>query len=261
MKMNLIDTHCHLNFAAFDDDYLEVALRAKKSGLEKMIIVGADPHTSTRAVEICHEINSKIDQFSFAAVGIHPTHTDRADFAQIESLANDPLVVAIGETGFDFHRDEQKTTIIAQSELFQLHIDLAKKLTKPLIIHNRGADEEIFDLLHRNDFPRGVFHCFSTDHNFAKKVIERGYMISFTGNITYGNKKLKKVIERTPLEKMMVETDCPYITPEPLRSENNSPNEPANVSYIARKIALIKGLGEDEVAKKTAENARGFFNI
>lgn len=259
--MNLIDTHCHLNFTAFDDDYFEVALRAQKSGLEKIIIVGADPQTSKRAIEICREINSKAGNFAFAAVGIHPTHTDRIDFSQIEHLANDPLVVAIGETGFDFHRDEQKATIGAQSELFQLHIDLAEKLAKPLIIHNRGADEEIFDLLHRNDFPRGVFHCFSTDHNFAKKVIKCGYMISFTGNITYGNKKLKKVIVRTPLEKIMVETDCPYITPEPLRSKNDSPNEPANVSYVVGKIALIKGLGEDEVAKKTTENAREFFNI
>lgn len=259
--MDLIDTHCHLNFAAFRDNYFDVALRAKKSGVGKIIIVGADAQTSQRAVKICHEINLKIDRFAFASVGIHPTHTDRVGFSQIENLANDPLVVAIGETGLDFYHDKYRATIDKQRELFDLHIKLSKKISKPLIIHNREADDEVFKLLGENDFPRGVFHCFSSDHNFAKTIIESGYMISFTGNITYGNKKLKKVIERAPLEKIMIETDCPYILPEPLRSQSDVTNEPSNVSYVARKVASIKNENESLVATKTTENARKFFNI
>lgn len=259
--MDLIDTHCHLNFATFRDNYFDVALRAKKSGVKKIIIVGADSQTSEHAVKICHEINLKLGRFAFAAVGIHPTHTDRIDFPQIENLADDPLVVAIGETGFDFYHDKEKVTINKQRELFDLHIKLSKKLSKPLIIHNREADDEVFKLLSENDFPKGVFHCFSSDYSFAETVIKSGYMISFTGNITYGNKKLKKVIQRTPLEKIMIETDSPYILPEPLRLQSDMDNEPANVSYIAKKIALIKNQDENLVAKQTTENARNFFSI
>ncbi len=259
--MHFIDTHCHLNFKAFEGDYLAAAQRAAAKGVEKIIVVGSDPTTSSQAIEICQKINAKQKDFAFAAVGIHPTHTDRDDFSAIEAIAEDPLVVAIGETGFDFYHDLEKKTAKEQADLFFRHIELAGRLHKPLIIHNRNADSEILETISHVQIEKGVFHCFSTDHNFAKTVLEMGYLISFTGNITYGNKKLKKVIERTPLEKIMIETDSPYIVPEPIRSEGTKQNEPAFVAEVAKRLALVKNIDISEVARQTTQNAHDFFNI
>lgn len=272
--MRLIDTHCHLNFKAFESDFLEVAKRSYENGGEKIIIVGADPDTSRRALEVAREINSSchlesseaesrdLSSFAYVAVGIHAIHTDRIDFEKIIELASDPLVVAIGETGLDFYHDKEKVTEKEQVDLFKQHIKLAIKLDKPLIIHNREADERVREVV--DSYPelkKAVLHCFSADHHMASWAVDRGFYLSFTGNITYGNKKIKKAIERTPIERIMVETDAPYNVPEPLRSEGIMKCEPYMAEEVIKKIALIKNMDVKEVAGQIYKNSLEFFGL
>lgn len=296
--MYLIDTHCHLNFQAFESDFLEVAKRSYENGVEKIIIVGSDPQTSERAIEIAREINNacpkrvervivpahrlvprsfseveslgeggsdpgeRSNLFAYVAVGIHAVHTDRIDFDKIIELANDPLVKAIGETGIDFYHDKERKTENEQITLFRQHIELALALNKPLIIHNREADERVREII--EEYPgltKAVMHCFSTDHNMAAWAVERGFYLSFTGNITYGNKKIKKAIERTQIERIMVETDAPYNIPEPLRSEGAERCEPYMVEEVIKKIALIKDLNFEEASEQIFQNSIKFFGL
>ena len=273
-KLGLVDTHCHLNFKAFRSDYLSVAAEAKKAGLSGIIIVGADWQTSQRAVEISKEINRQLGRFARAAVGIHPTHCDRGGFEEIARLAEDENIVAIGECGMDRFHEQDDAAITAQRELFIKQIDLALKLNKPLIIHNRQADEDILAILNKyfcilsddrqlkcKKLPKMVFHCFSSDWKFAEKVLGQGAFISFTGNITYGNKKLKKVVEKAPIERIMIETDSPYLIPEPLRSEGVKRNEPAYVIEVAKKIAQVKKLDIKTVLPQLYKNSVEFFGL
>lgn len=259
--MNSIDTHCHLNFKAFSGDYLEVARRARDAGLVNILIVGSDAQTSRAALKVARAINANLgDKFARIAVGIHPIHHDRGGFDEIKKLAQDELVVAIGESGLDFfHQD--KDVLGVQKDLFLAHIELANALSKPLIIHNREAGDEMREILDQIKVKKGVFHCFQQDHNFAKWATDKGFMISFTGIITYGNKKLKKVIERTDLLHIMIETDSPYLIPEPLRSEGVEINEPAYVVEVAKKIALVKNIDFETVLAQTTQNAKEFFSL
>lgn len=261
--MTLIDTHCHLNFKAFSDDYLEVAKKNFDNGVTKIVIVGSDPQTSERALEIAKTINTQLPGFASVAVGIHAIHTDRIDFEKIEELSKDPLVAAIGETGIDFFHDKERSTEKEQIDLFKRHIELALSLGKPLIIHNREADEVVTKTIEMYpEIKKAVLHCFSSDHNMAKWAIDKGLLLSFTGNITYGNKKIKKVLERTSIEKMMLETDSPYLVPEPIRSQESiARNEPMYAIETAKKIAEIKNLSLEEVLEATTENAERFFQL
>lgn len=260
--MKLIDTHCHLNFEAFSADFLSVAQKSKDQGVEKVIIIGSDSKTSGRAVEVAREINESLGaKWAYVAVGIHPVHfEDSGSFDQIKDLAKDELVVAIGETGLDFFHLESDS-LEKQAELLNKHIELAKSLNLPIIFHNRKADSELEKILDKTDIKKAVFHCFSADHNFAKMAVDKGYYISFTGNITYGNKKLKKVIKRVPLDRVMVETDAPYIVPEPQRSEGITRNEPYLVSEVIKKIAKEKELEVSEVTEQIYKNSIEFFGL
>jgi TatD DNase family protein len=260
--MELIDTHCHLNFNAFKGGFLEAVKRAKQASVSKIIIPGSNIENSQSAIDTTADINEKFgESFGFAGIGIHPVHVEELEkFSEIEKLSD--KAVAVGECGFDFYHDKEKKTTIEQAELLQKHFDLAVKTGLPLIFHNRDADAEVLEFLDRQKtLPKIVFHCFSTNWRFAQVVLEKGFYLSFTGNITYGNKDIKKVIERAPLEKIMIETDAPYIVPEPLRSEGIKPNEPAYVIEVAKKIALIKNISVEEVATATTKNAEEFFGI
>jgi len=260
--MDLIDTHCHLNFKAFGADFLSVAENSKQRGVKKAIIVGSDGKSSSRALEVAKKINVKLgERWAVVAVGIHPTHFPKAsEFEEIAKLSEDELVVAIGETGFDLYRLGEET-VDEQRELFRLHCQLAQKINKPLIFHNRAADEVFTKELERLKGAKGVFHCFSSDHSFAKKVVASGFMISFTGNITYGNKKLKKVLKRVPLEKIMVETDAPYIVPEPQRTQGVERNEPYLAGEVIKKIASVKELEVEKVSAQILQNSKTFFYL
>ena len=261
-QMQLVDTHCHLNFKSFRDDYSSVAKKSKQAGIKSVVVIGSDYQTSLKAIEVAREINNEVgSRWAYVAVGIHPIHFENdGDFIEIEKLAKDELVVAIGETGLDFYRCK-RSVFPRQKELMIKHIDLANSLNIPVIFHNREADEEFASIWNEIKAKKAVFHCFSSDHNFAREVMEKGYLISFTGNITYGNKKLKKVIKRTPIERIMVETDAPYMVPEPLRSKGVKRNEPYMVLEVAKKIALEKNIDISEVAKQTTQNAIDFFNL
>jgi len=260
--MHLIDTHAHLNFKAFSESFLDVAERANEASLKNIIIPGSDPQTSIKALEVAREINKKYPDFARIAPGIHAVHTDRVDFAIIEQLAEEKETVAIGESGIDFFHDIERKTEKEQIELFKKHIELAISRNLPLIVHNRNADQVVMEIIEQYpDLKKAVLHCFSTDHNMAKWAVERGFMLSFTGNITYGNKKIKKAIERTPIENIMIETDAPYNVPEPLRAGGVKINEPKFVVEVAKKIALIKGLELEQVAEQTTKNAIDFFSL
>lgn len=259
--MNIIDTHCHLNFKSFKSDYLKVAKKSFENGVIGVIIVGSDSKTSTQALEVAKEINMHLKQcWAYFSAGIHPIHfKDAENFSVIEELSSHELAVAIGETGFDFHHLE-KTCFDQQWDLLKLHSNLAKKVDLPLILHSRNADEEFLEILDKID-SRGVFHCFSSDYKFADKLIKSGFFISFTGSITYGNKKLKKVIKKLPSDRIMIETDAPYIVPEPLRSEGVKRSEPYMAIETAKKIAIERGVDLSEILSQTTENAIRFFDL
>ena len=272
--MDLIDTHCHLNFKAFTDDFLEVAKKAKSKGVAAIVIPGSNIETSKRAIFVCDEINEKLgNNFAFAAIGIHPIHAeDTKNFAEIEELTSQKETIAIGEAGIDRFHLKNEGEIATQKELFKKHIDLSIKAGKPLIIHNREADADMLKVLGSWGFshdrekkntklPKMVFHCFSSDWKFAQKILAMGAYISFTGNITYANKKIKKVIERVPLDRVMIETDAPYLAPEPEKSSGVARNEPSYVWRIARKIAEVKNLSLEAVCSQTTKNAKKFFRI
>lgn len=261
-----IDTHTHLNFEAFKKDVCEVIQRSHEGGVEKMIVVGTNLETSKRAVELAEKYPEL-----YASVGIHPYHcleTPKNYREELEVLAKSEKVVAIGETGLDFFRikDHAEKTVLqtkdTQLELLRGQLGLAVQLDIPVIIHNRRADETLIEEIQRYKETkrlRGVFHCFSSDWNFAQKVLQSNFLISFTGIITYPKAKdLIEVVEKIPNDKYMLETDSPYLTPEPQRNERN---EPKNVKIIAENISILKKKSIDKIVKDTAHNAYNLFKL
>jgi len=251
----LIDTHAHLNFEAFKNDFEMVIKRAQSSGVAGIINVGSNLETSRRALEIAQKFPGV-----FAAVGLHPIHVKDEQFDEnaFLKLAQNPKVVAIGETGLDYYHDKSAAEL--QKEIFQKHINIASQVGKPLIVHSREANDDIVSLLIAQDLSlRGVFHCFPGDLPMAKLVLDLGFYLSFTGLITFSkNYANLQVAEEVPLEKIMVETDCPYLTPEPHRGQRN---EPAYVVEVASKIAEIKKISLVEVTDQTTKNAVNLFKL
>ncbi|MCL5412004.1 MAG: TatD family hydrolase [Patescibacteria group bacterium] len=263
--MPLIDTHAHLNFQAFETDREEVIQRTLVSGkdnfepLEAVVNVGANLDSSRKALQMAKE-NKKI----FASVGVHPHHASQLYsgwLKEIESLALQPKVVALGEIGLDLHQYSSGIgDLEKQKEIFLTQVEVAKKIKKPVIFHCRNAWPDLLDILdYLKNPPKGVFHCFSGTRGQAKFLVESGFYLSFTGNITYksaGN--LREAVKEVPLERLMVETDCPYLPPEPFRGLRN---EPLYVKIVASQIAEIKGLPLATVVDATTENARKLFKL
>jgi len=251
----LIDTHAHLNFEAFKNDFEMVIHRAQSYGVAGIINVGSNLETSRRALEIAQKFPGV-----FAAVGLHPIHVkdEQFDESAFLKLAQNPKVVAIGETGLDFYHD--RSTSELQKEIFQKHINIASQVGKPLVIHSREANDGIVSLLIAQNLNlRGIFHCFPGDLPMARLILDLGFHLSFTGLITFSkNYANLQVVNEIPLEKIMVETDCPYLTPEPYRGQRN---EPAYVAEVAKKIAEIKKISLGEVADQTTKNAINLFKL
>lgn len=248
------DTHVHLNseqLYAKRDEYIQHAL-AKK--VTNMVVVGYDLASSKRAVEIAQEYD-----FIYAAVAIGPQDCkdiSQEDLDQIEILLQEPKVVALGETGLDYYWDTVAEDV--QKWAFQKQIELAVKYQKPLVIHCRDAYEDTYQML-KDAQHYGVMHCYSGSSDMAKRFIDIDFYISLAGPVTFKNaKKPKAVAASIPLEKLLIETDCPYLAPHPLRGTQN---EPANVIFIAREIAEIKNLETEVVAEETAANAKKLFGI
>lgn len=250
-----IDTHAHLNFKAFANDYEAAIERAQKAGVTAIINVGSNLETSKKAIEMAEKFPQ-----CFAAVGLHPIHTEDEKFDEKEflKLAKNKKVVAIGETGLDYYHDKNSADL--QKEILQKHINIAHQVGKPLILHCREANDDMLSLLiSQNLNLAGVFHCFPGDWAMAQVVLDLGLYLSFTGLITFSkNYTNLTVVKEAPLEKIMIETDCPYLTPELYRGQRN---EPAFVIEVAKKIAEIKKISLDEVAKQTSKNAIELFKL
>ena len=278
----MIDSHCHLNFKAFNDDWREVANRAFLGGVDAIVNVGSDLATSKKAIEIA--LSPELVEGSsiklFAAIGLHPIHVvgEKFDIADYKKLFNGysptnnqslitnnkspKAIVAIGEIGIDLYHNPNN--LAAQREVFTQFITLANKHHLPVIIHNRNAGAEVLDVLsnHRPQYG-GVMHFFSEDWEYAKKLFDIGLLISFTGSITLNNVDAKtiEVIKNAPLNKMMIETDAPYVVPEPMKSDGAKRNEPAFVVEVAKKIAEIKNLSFEKVSSQTIKNTSTLFGI
>lgn len=248
------DTHCHLNSEQLYENRDEFIKHALDNQVEMMVVVGYDLESSKKAVEIAKE-----HSFIYAAVGIGPNdclNTTTQDLQIIDEYLNEPKVVALGEIGLDYYWDDVPSD--KQKEIFQQQVDLAKKHQKPIIIHCRDAYEDTYEVLKRNGHP-GIMHCYSGSVEMAKRFIDLGFYISLAGPVTFKNARVPKdVAEKIGLEHLLIETDCPYLTPHPYRG---SLNEPVNVVYIAQEIAKLKNMEIESVASQTTFNAKKVFGI
>jgi len=252
----LVDTHCHLTNLS-DEEIAKQIERAKARGVERAICIGAGygVETAIRAVEIAERFPE-----IWASVAIHPHDAaDRTKLHEVEKLATHPRVVAIGETGLDFYRDW--SPVEDQYALFRDTIQLAKEVKKPLIIHCREARDEIFSVLQDEhaEAVGGVFHCFSETAEFAEQVFELNFIVSFLGNVTFKKADaIRQVVSALPLERFMLETDAPFMAPEPHRGK---PSEPAHVRDIAERIAQLKDIPLETVVSTTTATAERLFGL
>jgi len=289
MRFTHIDCHTHVNFSAYDEDRDEVVQRALDAGVA-MINVGTQKDTSLKAIEMAERYETGV----YAIIGIHPIHTDKShhdeqelgegnkeftsrgevfDHATYRSLAKHPKVVGIGECGLDFYRMEHESwnmehsAVRKQEEVFRQHIELAIEVNKPLMLHVRsgGGRSAYLDALSilksynlNLESPlRGNFHFFAGSWDEAKEILDAGFFLSFTGVLTFAQ-NYEEVVRNTPLERILTETDAPYVSPVPFRGKRN---EPMHVREVVKAIARIKKQDEEEVRIQVLKNAEHFFNI
>lgn len=258
----LIDTHCHLDFPDFDNDRDQTIARAKQQGISYIINIGSSIEGSEKSVELANKYD-----FLYATVGLHPYEAENFNpsiFKKIKILVKKGKVVAIGEIGLDYYFREplKKNIKILQEKLFKSLIAVAKENNLPLVIHNRSADSDLLRILKvefKDQKIRGVVHCFSSSLDFLKTCLDLGFYISFTCNITYKKAdNLRGLIKVLPLERLLLETDAPFLSPQIYRGKRN---EPANVKILAQEIAKIKNVSFEEVAEKTTKNAQELFSL
>lgn len=283
----LIDSHCHLDFPEFKSDFSEVLSRSRETGVSKILNPGCNMKTSRKAVSLAKEFEE-----IYAAVGVHPHDASEINddsLKVLEELAQDQKVVAIGEIGLDYFH--MRNTKEVQIEAFEKQLKLAQKINKPVIIHSREANEDVLKVLDKfissnsdlsgdrtnevieqmseaNDRTslqgdqtgiRGVFHCFGGDWSFAEQVLNRGFLIGLTGIVTFpGAKNTHEVAEKVPLDKLLIETDAPFLAPQKYRAQRC---EPAYVIEVAKRIAELKDLLLKELAKETTRNAEELFGL
>jgi TatD DNase family protein len=256
MALNITDSHTHLDSEAFDSDREECIERALAAGVTRIITVGASNgiESARRAIELAERY-----PFVWATVGVHPHDAGmEIDLNELKRLALHPKVVAVGETGLDFFRDW--SPVDKQHLYFEHQIDLAIAINKPLVIHSRQAGEQCIETLQRKGAAKvgGVFHCYSEDEKFAARLRELGFLVSFPGFISF-KKQLEahRICREIPLDQIMVETDAPYMAPEPFRGKRC---EPSFVVETARHLATLKGLSLEDVAQATTDNALRLFS-
>ncbi|MDQ6693248.1 MAG: TatD family hydrolase [Chloroflexota bacterium] len=256
--VRLIDSHAHLTFEDYDIDRDAVLERARLAGLVAIVTIGIEPSDWQNTLSVAEQYSDV-----YPALGIHPNsagETNSGTLGQLATLCKSTVKkpVAIGETGLDYYRDHVPAKI--QRESFIAHLDLARQLDLPVIIHNRDAHVDLLRILREEGKgTRGIMHSFSGDMNFANECIRLDYLISLSGPVTFRKAADKHEIARSvPLDKMLVETDCPFLTPEPYRGRRN---EPSYVAYTAQAIANLRGTTLDEVANATTQNALSLFGI
>ena len=256
-----IDSHAHIDGPEFDADRHEIIERAKAAGISTILNVGTgDPHSG--AFERAIELGQKYDSV-YTAIGTHPhdarLYDDKAE-ERIKTLVQNEHVLAWGEIGLDFHYDNSPRDV--QVAVFKRQLRAARECNLPVVIHTREAESETIDIL-RTEYDgatrRGIFHCFSGSKDLAQRGLELGFMISFSGIITFKKaEELRAVAQAVPLDRLLIETDCPYLAPIPYRGKRN---EPAYVVEVARCLAAIHGVDSDEIARVTSQNFRRFFKI
>jgi TatD DNase family protein len=255
--LRLIDTHAHLDFDDYEQDREEVFARAHKKGVEKIVNIGADLEGSRRAVELAEKYD-----FIYASVGIHPHEADtvnRESLAEIKALAASSKVKAIGECGLDFYYDNSPREI--QKEAFKKQLDLALKLELPVVIHSREAAAETLEILAQAaDFAENlIFHCYAYGPEEIEEIINRDYYAAFGGLITFSSAQpIRDALKKVPLNRILLETDAPYLTPAPYRGKRN---EPAYLEQIVKKAAEIKGITAEKMGEITTENAERIYGF
>ena len=255
----LIDTHCHIQTAEFASDVDDVLNRADAAAVATLIVVGGagDLSTNDDAVTLADK-HANV----YATVGMHPhdaKDVSEEDMARLKGLTTNPRVVAVGETGRDFYYQHSPRQI--QIDMFSRFIDLALETELPIVVHNRDSDREVADMIRVRGQGelRGVIHCFTSDHDAAREFLDLGFYLSFSGILTFKNAgTLREVAKWAPLDRILVETDSPYLAPVPKRGRRN---EPAYVRFVAETLAEVKGLPVEEIAEATCRNAAALFGI
>ncbi|OUW80237.1 MAG: hypothetical protein CBD77_00905 [bacterium TMED217] len=250
----LVDTHCHLFFDELKNDIDGVLSRANELGVTKIICVGTDITDSIKSYKLAKKYNN-----IYSTAGIHPHDVEAVEGDYINELRNlllNEKVVAVGEIGLDYYRNISKP--ISQKIMFKEQIELAQKINKPIVFHNREADEDIINILSDFQGLEGVAHCFSSTYRTAMELIEMGFYISFSGNLTFKNSHLPEVAKKLPLDRLLVETDSPFLSPVPFRGRTN---EPGRTRYVAEKLSEIFNFDINDIASITTANAKRLFNI
>ena len=247
----LIDTHAHISYKDYSDRIDEVIQAAADNGVEKIISIGVDLSSSEECMKLAEKYPSV-----YATCGIHPHEADKPPngyLYELEALTQHPKMVAVGEIGLDYHYDFSDRKI--QRRVYHEQLEMANSLELPVVVHCRESDEDILEGIQNSGNKEGVIHCFASNLDFAQKILETGFHISFTGMITFV-KELEDVVKEIPLERMMVETDSPYLSPKPFRGKQN---EPKNVLLVAEKIAELKKYSIEKVAESSTETALNLF--
>lgn len=252
----LFDTHAHFDDAQFDKDRDEVIKSLKSFGVTNITNIGSDMQSSERSVRLAEKYD-----FIYATVGVHPSETENMTEADIDTLcklAAHPKVRAIGEIGLDYHYPDDTAPEI-QKKWFIRQLELAQELSMPVVIHDRESKGECLEILKSMNISNGVVHCFSGSAETAGEILKLGMMISFTGVLTFKNaRRAVEACASIPLDRLMIETDSPYMSPEPHRGERNFSGY---VEFVARKMAEIKGVSYEELVEITDRNAKRFYGI
>ena len=256
----LIDSHCHLTYEPMVSDIPKVLDLCNQNQISKILTIGTNLETSKKSIQIAEAYKN-----IFCTIGLHPNETEREaiNFTEIINLArSSKKIIGIGETGLDFFYNKEKEKSAIQIDMFEKHIELAQKTHKPVIVHTRSADKETLEVIKNIKNSREidfVIHCFTGNSNFCHKLLDLGCYISFSGIITFNKvEEICKAVEIVPLDKLLVETDSPYLSPVPFRGKKNSPS---NVKFVAEKIAQIKKVSFEEIALCTSQNFNKIFSI
>jgi TatD DNase family protein len=255
----LIDTHCHIQTVEFVSDLKEVLSRAAAAGVRTLIVVGGagDLSTNDDAIMLAEKYSHL-----YATVGMHPhdaRHVSEEDMVRLKGLAQHARVVAVGETGLDFYYDHSPREV--QIDMFGRFVDLALEVKLPIVVHNRDSDRQVADMIRARGQGnlRGVIHCFTGDHHAAREFLDLGFFLSFSGILTFTNAEaLRDVAKWVPIDRILIETDSPYLAPVPKRGRRN---EPAHVRFVAETLARVKGLPVEDIARATSENAAVLFGL
>ena len=253
---NIFDTHAHYDDERFDEDREQLLMGLKDKGVRYVLNACADLDSLNSTLQLIDKY-----EFIYAAVGIHPHYAENMAeeiIDRLRALSSHKKVVAIGEIGLDYYYDNSPRDV--QKYWFERQIELAKEVKLPVIIHDRDAHEDCVNIIKKTNAKNvsGIFHCFSGSREMAQEVLKQNFYISIAGPVTFKNaKKLIEVVQYVPLDRLLIETDCPYLSPEPMRGKRNNPS---NLNFIIEKIAVIKGISPQEVADATMENAKRIFS-